>query len=115
MPRLITKLKFVQFLEQNPDLTAKEISEALNISISYFYTLQHKYRNEIADAAKEMSKKLALEQVHNLRRNARQKDTTAANSLLEIAKVRTKDSIFPDNNSWKITIEKIEPVKTDQK
>ena len=105
MPRLITKLKFVQFLEQNPDLTAKEISEALNISISYFYTLQHKYRNEIA----------ALEQVHNLRRNARQKDTTAANSLLEIAKVRTKDSIFPDNSGWKITIEKIEPVKTDQK
>ena len=110
----VTEKKFFEALESNPDANAIELAQVLDISVIHYYRLRKKYRDKIRDAAIEYSKIIALDQVKQLEKHSK-KEYAASNSLLEIAKVRTKDSTFQDNSGWKITIEKIEPVKTDQK
>jgi hypothetical protein len=110
MPKLkIKKKEFLDYFldEENQCKTAQQCATDLKISRVHYYNLRRKFRDSIADEAKKLAQSLAAEQVYNLKRNAQQKDTPAANSLLEIAKVRTKDSLLPDGQGWKITIEKV--------
>jgi len=111
MPLLkIKKREFLDYFldEENQKKTAQQCADELKISRVHYYNLRRKFRADIAEEAKKIAQQLAVEQVYNLRRNAaHQKDTSAANSLLEIAKVRTKESFLPDSAGWKITIEKI--------
>ena len=118
MPLLkIRKREFLDYFldEENQNKTAQQCADELKISRVHYYNLRRKFRADIAEEAKKIAQQLAAEQVYNLRRNAHLKDTPAANSLLEIAKVRTKDSLLPDAAGWKITIEKIKEEETQSK
>lgn len=85
MPVKVTKEKFIQALENNEDgLTNEEISKKLGISVPYFYELRRNYRKDVRDRASEMAQTLAVEQIQNLRNNAKAGDTAAAVKLLEI-------------------------------
>lgn len=112
----ITKNQFVNYItdEDNIEKTVQQQADELGISRMHCYNLRKKFANQIVDCAKEISKQLAAEQIFNLRRNAKGKDTTAANSLLEIAKVKVKDSLIPGDDTWKVTIEKIAPAKQER-
>lgn len=115
MPVLkIQKKEFLDYFldEENQHKTAQECANELKISRVHYYNLRRKFRNDIAEEARKLAQSLAAEQIYNLKRNAQQKDTPAANSLLEIAKVRTKDSLLPDSTGWKITIEKVKEEET---
>jgi len=103
-----SKKKFLEALQNNVDnqKSAQQIADELGISRVWYYKLRHRYREEIADLAKDLAKSLAAEQIFNLN-NMSKKNVLAANSLLEIARVRTKDSLIPDSAGWRITIEKI--------
>lgn len=88
MPLKITKEKFIEALENNEDnLSSVELAATLEISISYFYKLRTEYKEDIKNKAKELSEKLAIEQVQNLQRNALKGDTKASQLLLEMATV----------------------------
>jgi len=118
MPILkIKKKDFLNYIlaEENQDKTAEQCAAELGICRVHYYNLKRKFRNDIAEAAKDLARSLAAEQIYNLKRNAKtNKDTPAANSLLEIAKVRTKESLLPDAQGWKITIEKVKEETQDK-
>lgn len=92
MARKITRKKFIEAIENNEEgLTSKEMSDKLGISRAYYYKLRKKYRDEIVDAARELVKSVAADQVNNLVRNARSGDTQAAKTLLEMTKLGEKE------------------------
>jgi len=88
MNRKVTKKQFIEALENNEDrLTHQELAKELHITKEWFSKLFKRYRDAIRDAAIERAKALAMEQIENLRKNARKGDTKAAKVLLEISLV----------------------------
>ena len=115
MAFLISKKKFIQSIENNEGcLNNKELADSMGISESYFYDLRKKYKAKIKDIAAEMVQAIAVEQIHNLARNARKCDTQAAKILLEIAGVyipSSKQKIeLPDKTCGVIALPEKKPV-----
>jgi len=82
----VTKKEFIQALEENEGCkTNKELAAELGISERQFYNMLKRYRNDIRDAGRELVKSLVLEQIQNLKRNARKGDTQAAKYLTELS------------------------------
>jgi len=111
----VTKKQFIEAVENNEDgLANKEIATQLGISEKRFYDLLKRWRNEVRDAAAELTKKLAVKMVYCLRKNAEKGDTQAARTILEIAGViKPKGFIVGDGNgsiTLNVRLINVEPV-----
>lgn len=88
MERKITERKFINTLVNNEDiLTAEELASQLGISRGYFFKLKKRFREQIAEASRELCLVIAIKQVRYLDRNASKGDTRASQIILEIAGV----------------------------
>ena len=86
MKHKVSKIQFIEALEKNEGCkTNAELAKELGISDVHFYRLLKRHRNEIRDAGRELVKSLVLEQIQNLKRNARKGDTQAAKYLTELS------------------------------
>jgi hypothetical protein len=84
----------------DPELASSPERLAAHLKVSYGWAKQllWRARNEIRDTAIEVSKTLAMRQVHNLARNSDKRDTRAAQILLEMAKAYIPNAKpAPDN------------------
>ena len=82
----VNKSQFIEVLENNvaclPDV---ELAKQLNITPVHFSRLKKQYQHEIKDASRELTRRIVLEQVQNLRRNSNKGDTAAAKYLIEMS------------------------------
>jgi len=82
----VTKKQFIETIENNEDRKPnKELAADLDISEKRFYELLKRWRDDIRDAAVELTKKKAIKMVQCLERNAGEGDTQAAKTVLEMA------------------------------
>ena len=83
----VSKNQFIQVIENNEDgLPDKDLAVKIGITPEHFCHLKKLYQNDIRDAARELTRRIALEQVQNLRRNAKKGDSQAAKYLLDMEK-----------------------------
>jgi len=87
MERKVTKEQFIEAIENNEEgLYDFQLAAKLGITPEWFSHLKTEYMDKICDYTTIMAKKTAVDQINNLKRNARIKfDTKASLALLEKA------------------------------
>ena len=102
--RKISKKRFVEALVNNDDgLNNQELASQLGISKQYFYKLK----------ARQIAVNYATQAVKDLLKQSKDGKTNATTALLELAKVKERDSLLDSTGNWKISIERIEPKPTE--
>lgn len=112
--RKISKKRFVEALVNNDDgLNNQELASQLGISKQYFYKLKAKWTDELRIAARQIAVNYATQAVKDLLKQSKDGKTNATTALLELAKVKERDSLLDSTGNWKISIERIEPKPTE--
>lgn len=88
MAKNLTKIEFIQAItETDGRLTQRELAEKLHVSPATINRMYARHRSDIKDAALELTRQLAIRNIHNLQSNADNGDTQAAKLLLEMAQL----------------------------
>jgi len=108
----VTKKQLIEALENNTDNKSDgQIAIELGITREWLCKLKKRYQQDLKQAAYELTNRIVLEQVNNLRRNAKAGSDRAAEILINMNKqIELEASI----KEMQADIEKIKEIQAQQ-